>query len=94
MKDDIKREHFYCDCCSIEHQVVFSAWDWDDDDSMYVHVSLNKSLPWYRRVYEAVRYVFNLDECSWHFDDVVLDRNDAARMRAFLDKYIEGKKDA
>ncbi len=88
------REHFDCDCTSPDHQVIFSAWENDDkawDEEMFVHVSLNESLPWYKRVREAVRYVFGLPASRWHYDDVVLKKEDAERMRAFLDKFIQGR---
>jgi hypothetical protein len=88
------REHFDCECSSPDHQVIFTAWEGDSDvwdEEMFVHVSLNESLPWYKRVREAVRYVFGLPAVRWHYDDVVLNKDKAERMRAFLDKFIQGR---
>ena len=94
MRNGMIREHFDCDCTSPDHQVIFSAWEetgepWDEE--MFVHVSLNESLPWYKRVVAAVLYVFGLPAWRWHYDDVVLRKEDAERMRTFLDKFIQGR---
>lgn len=94
MRQGMIREHFDCDCTSPDHQVIFTAWEDDNDiwdEEMFVHVSLNESLPWYQRVVAAVRYVFGLSAVRWHYDDVVLRKEDAERMRSFLDKFIQGR---
>jgi len=97
IKQGMIREHFDCDCTSPDHQVIFTAWQEDNehwDEEMFVHVSLKESLPWYKRVVAAVLYVFGLPAWRWHYDDVVLDKEAAERMRAFLDKFIQGRNNA
>lgn len=94
MPNGMIREHFDCDCSSPDHQVIFTAWENDDsvwDEEMFVHVSLNESHVWYRRIIPAFRYLIGLPAIRWHYSDVVLRKADAERMRAFLDKFIQGR---
>ena len=68
MEDDLKKiELFECACYLPNHMFYVSKYD--DEDEFYFHVQLNNWLPWYKRIYYAVKYIFGGD-CGW--DETIL----------------------
>lgn len=68
---------------------------WEDNiygDETFVHIRLHQPLPWHKRVMVAVKYIIGSNVFRWHYDDMILKKADAARMRSFLDKFIQGQK--
>lgn len=79
-------EILICKCCSDEHQIIFH-W-WDDEiigGEVYVEVLLNPEWRWYRRIWEAIKYIFGHRSKYGMFDEIILDKNDIPK----LEKIIE-----
>jgi hypothetical protein len=72
-------EYLECECSSPEHTVRFAK----DEDFVYMTFFL-ESGPWYRRVASAFRHIFGYKSRYGHFDEVVMDRETAARMAEIL----------
>ncbi len=60
-----------------------------DDDDCWVEVQLNYYLPWYKRVWNALRYIFGAQP-KWggHWDVTLLDVRKAIEVRNILSEYI------
>ena len=80
MENDVKKiELFECACYLPNHMFYVSKYD--DEDEFYVHVQLNNWLPWYKRIYYAVKYIFGGD-CGW--DETILGEEGTKRLIKFL----------
>lgn len=82
-------EHFEsfrleCQCSSFQHSVRFSI---DDEGEIYICTNLNTWLPWYKRLWQAIVYVFNPGSSKYgHYDEVILHMNDYNKIIEMLDK--------
>ena len=61
---------FVCKCSSVEHQFVVSQYD--DEEEIFVSVRLNAYGNVFRRLWQALKYVFNIDTAE--YDEVILDK--------------------
>lgn len=65
-KDD-KSFHILCECRSPEHMITVSQYnDGDEHDDAHlghcvIQTSMNHYLPWYRRIWVAMKYVFKAE---------------------------------
>lgn len=75
-------EYFDCDCSDFRHvfRFVLDA----DDGELWLEVQLNLWLPWYLRLWHAVRYVFGKPRMYGHYDVTALRKDDFARLQALL----------
>lgn len=77
-------EYFECRCHSPEHTLRF----WFDDDEeypcVYASVFLG-SVPWPRRVWLGIRYIFGYNCRYGHFDEFLLRAEDADRLIAIAE---------
>lgn len=78
-------EIIICKCASDEHQIVFHWWDEDIGDVVYMEVLLNPEYRWWRRIIEAVKYIFGYRSKYGMFDEFILDKKDIPK----LEKIIE-----
>lgn len=72
-------EYLECSCRSPEHAVRFAR----DEDFIYMTFFLDCA-PWHRRLWNAVRYVMGYKCRYGHFDEVVLGRDEVARLLEIL----------
>lgn len=94
-----KQEFFVCSCGNWQDMVVveYDRSDWgekfDDehrlDDTLYFHVQMNHFLPWYKRAWRAIMYVFARDAKWIHWSESLVTKDDAIRMREILTEYID-----
>lgn len=93
-----KVERFECSCGNWQDfiAVTYSRMDWDEDhgesrlhDSLSFHVQMNHFLPWYKRAWRAILYVFAKDAKWYHWSETLVSHQDAIRMRDLLNEYIE-----
>jgi hypothetical protein len=83
-----KNELFVCDCSDISHNMIFQLWDWGDEaPDLNVNVALNHYLPFHKRIWLAIRYVFGFQSRFGHYDTITIRREDLSRLRAILDEY-------
>lgn len=81
------RHYFECACHSPEHTLSF--WlDADDQPMLAAYVFLGHNR-WFKRVWAAIKYVFGYRCCYGHFDEFILQPDDADRLIALLTKYKE-----
>lgn len=80
----LKCEYFECSCKSPEHTLRFMLCD----DELYAYVFLRPE-PLYKRIWNAVKYVFGYQCAYGHFDEFILHYNDADRLVTLLNKYKE-----
>lgn len=84
-------EFYECRCFSDEHVIKFTL-DLDPEDrTIYTSMYMRPDWRWWRRVWMAIRYVFGYSSKYGHFDCYLMRPEDAQRLRAMLDRFIEAK---
>lgn len=72
-----REEILICKCHSPEHQIIFHRLDGD----VYMDVLLNPEWKWWKRVREAIKYIFGHKSNYGMFDEVILKREDADKLQ-------------
>ena len=77
MRDDT--EYYECKCCDFSHvyRIVFYPLDGD----LILETHMNYDFPWYTRVWNAVKYVFNCDTSYGHYASTIIRLEDYDRIR-------------
>ena len=75
-------EHLDCVCNDMSHHVRFTLDDENGDLILEVH--LEQYAPWWRRVINAVRYVFNRGSRYGHYECTIVKPEDYVRLRNML----------
>lgn len=70
MKNDLQ-ELVLCQCENAEHQLIFRAFKDDVDPWVYVSIHLCK-LPFWKRLYNGVKYIFGHRSMYGDFDEIIL----------------------
>lgn len=78
----LTQHYFDCQCSDFNHVFRF-VFDEKDGD-MWLEVQLNHWLPWHKRVWQAIRYLFAKRQAYGHFDTTMLREEDVARLQALL----------
>jgi hypothetical protein len=74
-----RQEIFLCDCHSAEHMLIVTVHDNGDDTRDFcLQISAQNYLPWYHRMWCAVKYIFGQPSLQWH--DVMLSRQDVDKL--------------
>jgi len=81
MMHDPTRTLIVCDCGDLEHQLVVSAYD--DEDEVYLAVHLAER-PFWRRVLPALRYLIGKTKHDAHYVEMVLFPDAAQRLAAAI----------
>ena len=80
--------YFYeCACGSDEHTIRFTLNKAEKE--VYLSVFLNQYRPWWKRVYVAIRYIFGYKCRYGHWDNWLMDENDAVRLRDMFNDFID-----
>ena len=84
------------DCCGHDWghfiAVEYDRSEWGDgvwDDTLTLHVQKDQFLPWYKRLYQAVRYVIGFEATKYHYGETVLTKKTAAILRDTCNEFIE-----
>ncbi len=85
---DLQMEPMFCECMSPEHNIRFCFMIDKDPNRSEISVDVHMShyLPWYRRVWLAVKYVLGIETRS-HYDTFMMSRVDATRLRGLLEDF-------
>lgn len=86
-KHALTQEVFVCDCNTVEHQFVITYDNDPTDDFLYIEPRLNHYLPFYKRILQAIQYVFNRADGS--YDTIVLRKNDMQRLVDVVNKKLD-----
>lgn len=101
-KNYTETDFFICDCGSLEHNLVFQMSDYTEDmtpeqlaewpieerQMMTVHVNLHQYRGFFKRLWVAIKYLFNYKCRYGHFDCIILEPQDAQHMIERLQKYL------
>lgn len=90
-----ERETRYVECaCSSDEHVLRYTFDVNFDEKtrtfdpeIYTSVFLNGWLPWYKRTWRAIKYVFGYRCKFGHWDSTIMDPLQVVRLRKFLQEY-------
>jgi hypothetical protein len=83
-------ETFKCQCHANEHMVAVNVYHWPDDEPDFcLSVTADVHLPWYRRVWVAIKYMFGQPSLSWH--DVLLNHEDVVKLDNIISDYMAHK---
>jgi len=78
-----------CACSRQEHSLIF---EYDaEDDEVVAYVYLDQYLPWWRRVWTAIRYVFQRSERWGHYDTTVWTREMFTKLGEWMLSHKEEK---
>lgn len=59
--------HLFCDCGdAVEHTVVFYKENDDEDGQVMIMTSMNPFLPWHKRLWRGIQYIFNFGDNRDH----------------------------
>ena len=89
-----KKIYIQCACHSIEHLLVASIEDFSTkkhpkDIMFYFDIQLNHYLPWYKRVFLAIKYAFGFKSSIGHWDNIIIFPEDAVELKNLLVEYID-----
>ena len=78
----LRYEYFDCQCHDFNHTIRLTLDPQDGD--VYLDVRLNDWMPWHRRIWNAVKYIFKYDVTDGHYDVTLLREEDHDRIRDIL----------
>lgn len=78
----METDHFDCQCSDFNH--TFRVTLDPQDGDVYIDVRMNYWEPWYKRIWNAVKYVFKKDTAYGHYDVTLLREEDYDRIRDIL----------
>ena len=87
MADNIDHKEFFeCECHAREHMVVDGVYDFSGGPpDFFMEVTADNHLPWYRRIWPAIKYIFGQPSLKWH--DVLIRPADVTRLQGCIDTY-------
>lgn len=91
MTDKSETQYFECICRAPYHLLRIDIEDWDDKftPELIVYNQLNIYLPWYKRVYIAMKYIFGFERKNCDYTDTLLNEEKAIVLRDMLNRYLD-----
>lgn len=88
-KDNFHIKTLLCQRSSPEHQIQFMYNDSDSEIAMYIHLS---PLPFFKRLWHGIKYIFGY-RCKYgDFDEVLLRHSDYYKLYVLQD-FLQKKQD-
>lgn len=84
---DLEFHHFDCACADYAHSIRF-VYD-PDDAELHLEVHLNNYLPWYRRIWPAIKHVLGMQVKWGHYDVTLLKEEDYVRLHELMDRSLQ-----
>ena len=82
-----QRNYLECACHSPEHTLQVEFID-DEPKMLCFYVGLTKEV-WYKRIWKAIKYIFGY-QCQYgHFDEFILQKDDADVVIGMINKLKE-----
>lgn len=81
--------YFECTCGAPDHTLRFILDTDDELPTIYTEVMMSHYLPWYKRVWVGIKYMFGMDKVD-HFGGWELHHDDADRLIAMLEEFKKG----
>lgn len=86
----MEKKYLECNCHDVScvARFVWAIGD-DDPDWQYLTLYLQKTrwLPWYKRVWESIKYIFGGHHGGW--GEVMILEDEAHKMREIIDEYLD-----
>lgn len=79
---------FICKCCNTEHQLIFSYFT--DEKEVYVSVHLIPEYRIFRRIWNAIKYIFGHRSIYGHFDEFIFKPEDADKLQSIVNFLKDG----
>ena len=73
----MKIKYIECQCSSFNHSVRFTIDnDQNANGDIFISVHLNSNINIFKRIWFAIKYIFNIDSSYGHYDEVLLKTED------------------
>lgn len=76
---DLNHDLFICECNNTEHQIVFSHFE-DDHEEVYMSVHLVPEYNIWKRLKNAIKYLFGHRSIYGDFDEFIFQKKDAYKL--------------
>lgn len=75
-----KNELFVCECSNVEHQLIFTYFD-DEPGDVYMSVHLVPETSIWKRIKNAIKYIFGYKSKYGDFDEFIFKREDCEKLQ-------------
>lgn len=86
----MENHYFNCQCTDFNHIFRF-VYDPKDND-MWLEVHLYNWMPWYKRVWAAIRFIFKMEPAYGHYDTTIIRPEDIKNLQNLIDRYNNEQK--
>jgi hypothetical protein len=76
--NNLQYTYLPCECASSEHAIVFVLDK--ENKELWLEIHLNTYLPWWKRVWSAIKYIFGYKSEYGHFDCWMMRPDDANKI--------------
>ena len=84
----MSKKFYECDCSDSDHTI--QVWTDPEFDEVIISTQLAPLHPWYKRIWVAVKYVFNPHGGGYsHWHDTILSVDSARKLRDQLNGFLE-----
>lgn len=80
----LRYELFVCECDNVKHQLVFSYFKDEQEDEVCMEVHLIPEYNIWKRIWNAVKYIFGYRSKYGHFDCFIFQKCDAPKLAKIL----------
>lgn len=84
----MERKHFECDCTEVSHMIRITKdlyWEQAGGCALIIETQLNYHLPWYKRLWPAVKYVFGMRCTVAPWAETILNKKQVEELKKFLE---------
>jgi len=90
MSIPITRQLIECKCSDVGHLVVLERTEWEGEEpNLYLYLQLNHYLPFYKRVWNAIKYIFGTIDHQCHWSGTLITDESAKNLQTLLEKQIK-----
>lgn len=86
MIDSYKRLYIRCDCNDPDDMVIMEYDKEAPEEGMEFYYKLKYHLPWYKRIWVAIKYIFKFDE-KYQFSELILHPDMVQEICEFTQEY-------
>lgn len=84
----MNKTYLECSCGSLEHLVRFSYFE-DEKDFVYLEIHLAPDRSFFRRLFNAIKYIFGHRSKYGDFDEILLDKNTVLKLKEACEKFLQ-----
>lgn len=88
----MKQDLFICKCHSVEHLLVITHFPDEKNGEIYCSIHLKPEPNFFKRIQNAVRYIFGHRSIYGDFDEFIFNPEDADKLQEVVD-YLKECKD-